>query len=357
MSIIKIPSSNIFDVDVDSYLVAKNKITAVEMSVNYFEKRKANVLKNDFVMTFWEEKPSTQYGEVTFVGKSENAINTVSYQIEYDPQGDLDYWNAINVDYGLSSSAQPQGAWLPIDNKDKFVNIRHDSDGNLAGLSATRTNYVLDLAQPEKSGDRYRQVPLSFGAENIKYVSSENALSVVLPNPQLDIAVDGDIGVDEQVYVEYRLLRSKISIEGECYTPTSKSLKYPSNATLLDNFISLPTNELCQDHNTLPGIAWTTSVLTSVFSKYKNGKEVYEIKCSIADYYDTDGNLIISPNNSNFSATFEMHTIVEPYVFTSGGEVPLSTKADGTPKRFEIIGIDYSYSGVAWQKLIIQESK
>jgi hypothetical protein len=96
-------------------------------------------------------------------------------------------------------------------------------------------------------------------------------------------------------------------------------------------------------------------IANNIIRKYGKGKEVYTIKCSVGEYYDIYGAKAIDPYDTNYPATFEKHEIVEPYVFTSQGEVPLSEKADGTPKRFEIIGIDFSYKGVVWQELTLQE--
>ena len=103
----------------------------------------------------------------------------------------------------------------------------------------------------------------------------------------------------------------------------------------------------------------TENILQNVVRKYKNGKETYKLKCSIGDYYYTSGSLAIFPLDDAYEnklpATFKKHDIVEPWIYTSKGEVPLSEKADGTAKQFEVIGIDYSYAGVVWQELTLQE--
>ena len=122
-----------------------------------------------------------------------------------------------------------------------------------------------------------------------------------------------------------------------------------------EHIFSLPTNELENLSNTYDGLNFTSSKLSKVVNKYKNGKEVITLKCSGSNYYDVDGNLVICPTDRNYPMTFSKYDIVEPYVFTVNGEVPLSSKMNGDPKQFEVIGIDFSYSGVFWQELTLQE--
>lgn len=144
-------------------------------------------------------------------------------------------------------------------------------------------------------------------------------------------------------------------VEGDCITSQSKNENVGDIKSKLK--ISLPSNELVQTNNKYTsGSIYSAKVLNDTLKKYQNGKEVYTIKCSVGNYYDTSGNLAICPTNTDYPAIFKKYDIVRPYVFTSQGEVPLSTKADGTPKEFEIIGIDYSYKGVVWQELTIQEN-
>jgi hypothetical protein len=102
-----------------------------------------------------------------------------------------------------------------------------------------------------------------------------------------------------------------------------------------------PENELISLQNTVSSSSakqqLTSDNLHYVMRSYGDGKEVYTLKCSVMD------------------EPFAKYDIVEPYIFTSKGEVPLSTKEDGTAKQFEVIGVDISYSGVVWQEITIQE--
>lgn len=49
------------------------------------------------------------------------------------------------------------------------------------------------------------------------------------------------------------------------------------------------------------------------------------------------------------------YDLVVPYIYTSKGEVPLSTDKDGNAKQFQIIGVNFSYRGIARQEIVIQE--
>lgn len=91
-------------------------------------------------------------------------------------------------------------------------------------------------------------------------------------------------------------------------------------------------------------------------SSYKNGKETAEIKCSVKDYYDDSGNLIISNSTQDKKAFFEIGDIVIPYVASPNGDVPMSTNLDGTAKKFLVTGVGVIGDGALWQNLTIQET-
>ena len=148
-------------------------------------------------------------------------------------------------------------------------------------------------------------------------------------------------------------VKLQISIKGTYYE--TSSVNYENGVKESQYVFSLPSNELIQDTNGYDGYDYSYVISEEIIKNYKNGKEVFVLKCSVANYYDIDENLIICPENSNYPSVFEKYDIVEPYVFSSEGEIPLSTNADGTPKKFEVIGVDFSYSGVVWQELTVQE--
>lgn len=93
---------------------------------------------------------------------------------------------------------------------------------------------------------------------------------------------------------------------------------------------------------------------------YKDGKETATIRCSLVDYYNSDGVLEISPtnysaNNANTRMMFSVGDIVIPYVATPTGDRPMSLHPDGTPKSFRVTGVTLISDGAVWQELQLQE--
>ena len=118
---------------------------------------------------------------------------------------------------------------------------------------------------------------------------------------------------------------------------------------------TLPSNEWVQESTEFMGDPLADTLSDRILGNYEKGKEVYLIKCSVGNYYDVDGNINISIDAAGLPMMFQKYQRVEPYIFTSKGEVPLSKDENGNPKVFEIIGTDFSYNGVPWQELTIQE--
>jgi hypothetical protein len=94
-------------------------------------------------------------------------------------------------------------------------------------------------------------------------------------------------------------------------------------------------------------------IIEKVKKEYENGVECVEMEVTPSDYYDNFGNNVI--NSTGEKPLFEKYDIVTPYVVRNGVEQPYSTKDDGSPKSFRVIGIEYSYKGVIRQKLHLQE--
>lgn len=187
---------------------------------------------------------------------------------------------------------------------------------------------------------KYDESTNTFSADLDTYDSNDNILKT------LDIS---DVfRLDESFYVSGRY-REK----------TSKTYYNKESNREETNTLSLPENELVSANHyyygfSAPGI-WAQKVVDTVYGIYKNGKEVYSIKCAISNYYDENGQLVVSVDEEKLPCLIPKHTIVIPYIFSTLGEVPLATKKDGTPKEFEVIGQDFEFKGVPWQILTIQE--
>lgn len=121
--------------------------------------------------------------------------------------------------------------------------------------------------------------------------------------------------------------------------------------------VSIPTNDLVQtesyyidEENPLPQY-----ILYEVGKRYGNGIDCFEIECLFNEYYDENGNLVF--DGKDLYNRFRNYDIVVPYVTRGVEMVPLRTNEDGTPKKFRVIGISYSYDGLLKQKLQLQEER
>lgn len=101
-------------------------------------------------------------------------------------------------------------------------------------------------------------------------------------------------------------------------------------------------------------------LVNRAYENYKDGIETATIRCSLVDYYNSDGVLEISPtnysaNNADTRMMFSVGDIVTPHVATPNGDRPMSSKPDGTPKEFLVTGVTLISDGAVWQELQLQE--
>ena len=120
----------------------------------------------------------------------------------------------------------------------------------------------------------------------------------------------------------------------------------------------LTTKTYMQDESSKVQLAeW---LVNRAYENYKDGIETATIRCSLVDYYNSDGVLEISPtnysaDNANTRMMFSVGDIVIPYVATPNGDRPMSSKPDGTPKAFRVTGVTLISDGAVWQELQLQE--
>lgn len=118
----------------------------------------------------------------------------------------------------------------------------------------------------------------------------------------------------------------------------------------------IESNDLIQDISKYEdGTALGLHIIDEVYKRYHKGIECFEMECLFNDYYDEDGNKVF--DREDLSKHFNRYDVVIPYVKKKGRTVPLRVNEDGTPKKFRIIGISYSYDGLLKQKLQLQEER
>lgn len=118
----------------------------------------------------------------------------------------------------------------------------------------------------------------------------------------------------------------------------------------------LSGSEIIQSNGKSGDFNLISHLATIIRRQYANGKETATITCSINDYYDGDGNLIVSPKTDQ-KMLFEIYDKVVPMVRQSNGiDAPLSLTSDGQAKAFEIVGVRVFYDGAVWQELTLREA-
>lgn len=129
--------------------------------------------------------------------------------------------------------------------------------------------------------------------------------------------------------------------------------------TEIDSIVKISSNDLIQTGSYYIGdsekIPLSTYILEEVRRRYSKGIECFEIECLFNDYYDVNGNKVFSKDD--LSVHFKKYDIIIPYVIKKGYRTPYRVNEDGTPKKFRVIGISYSYDGLLKQKLSVQEER
>lgn len=127
-----------------------------------------------------------------------------------------------------------------------------------------------------------------------------------------------------------------------------------------EDIVSISSNDFIQVNsyyidNNGDNIPLADYILQEVSRRYSKGIECFEIECLFNDYYDENGNKVF--DGEDLSNRFKKYDIIIPYVKKKGNVVPFRTNEDGTPKKFRVIGISYSYDGLLKQKLSVQEER
>ena len=99
----------------------------------------------------------------------------------------------------------------------------------------------------------------------------------------------------------------------------------------------------------------STYLANNILDFYKNGKQVVDIECAMGDYYDKDGNLVITTKDSA-NMLFKNGDVILPYQFGADGtEKPFSTDSKGNPVEYIIVSRSIKYTGTLRQKIVALE--
>ena len=149
-------------------------------------------------------------------------------------------------------------------------------------------------------------------------------------NETVEIVGEYGYDVDYNKYMYYIF----VPTNGEFYSKLGQTI-------LVDGLLTVPITEY---------------LANNVLKQYAVGKETATLLCDINEYYDENGDLVISTEKSGLPMTFNIGNEVIPYVFGANGQdKPMSLYRDGNPKVFRIIGTNTIYDGAVWQELTLQE--
>ena len=159
---------------------------------------------------------------------------------------------------------------------------------------------------------------------------------------------------DCEKYVPVEL---QISFNGDIIGINLENSSVSYGQSTPQNPFSLNGSELLQSNGKVDTTALTKHLSDKILEQYKNGKETATILCGINDYYSTDGNMVISPQDGNIDKmTFDIYDEVIPFVMSNNGDdAPMSMSNNGI-KSFIVLGCRTIYDGAVYQELHLQES-
>lgn len=310
MSVIFIPSKKIYDVDHKK--ISNNAITKIEQSFYGITKEFGNVLTTEYNLRFLKIDPT---------------VDIIPDERLYtDPKNNYGFVFELTVENGVSKLNSTFA--LPYNKLTKFdVSSNENNEYILTShqLKSTRrisTNYGTSFKE-----ETDLLVPIITKIDRLAKVIYLKYSVVLLQN-------------DEVTYSD------TISLVGDYIIPEQQTKTIGEG----DKVMHLPSNELIQDTNTN-----LERFPNDLLANYGKGKEVATLLCSIGEYYDENGNLVISTNTAD-KMIFDHYDQVLPMVRNSWGtDIPISFNFSGNAKVFEVLGVRIYNDGEVRQELKIRE--
>ena len=116
---------------------------------------------------------------------------------------------------------------------------------------------------------------------------------------------------------------------------------------------ALDDNELMRNEFEINGVPNSQTICKKIVEEYSEGKETVVFSCSISDYFDENGEKVISIDSEKMALDIYDEIIVMKY--SENLDKPISTLSDGSPKKFSIIGTKLYYDGAVFQEITAQE--
>lgn len=384
-----IPSRNIYDKDNNKLL--DNKIEKVEFSATEpINNNNYNVsVYTDTITSFYTEKTVYKNGQYTDV-PSYATYGSIelqpTYLRNYDPRisvssnlktitniyGGVDVQNNPNIKYSVYYTKRLYAITWDNNNKTYEKTLTQESSGigKIPTDDLSRTlayEGTSPLTVSEKIDDETNISNVNFRINTVyDYWWSDKLINILVgyrslaqgrrENTYYNIV---DM-IDNSYEVEYIPQRLEITLNGDTTTIelSEKSLVYGESTS--KSIFSVQNNELLQTTNTYTENGVVSNAIeksaTRTIDEFGNGKETATLLCDINEYYDENGSLMISANDTTKPMTFKIGNIVKPKVFGANREDrPMSVKSDGTAKSFVVLGVEPYFDGAVWQKLFLRE--
>lgn len=388
MSAIKIPSKKIYD---NKQTLVKNVINTVDYS--YIQQSK----ETDYDAIAYSttlDLTKDLYNPI-YPSQIINWRENVTHEEDAEKSGEDIftgiYWFRISADvYDLKN--YPIRIYKSSDNNTKEVTKMYQENTGYT-LKARKTRYVQSYEDyssglnnwEKKQEELVDEIPNSYG-NGIAGVDFDN-IDVVTPSISSNdnyfyayftkrIASDvikttesrmiGSLGEDVVVY----------TVEREVYEPLELSISFYGDITTIkfgeengtitvgdetDANYSFSANNFLDKSITINGEDVATVVARDIATEFKDGKETYELLCSIGEYYNTIGELAVSTKRKvgeKNKMLFDIGDKVIPYKPTAAGDKEISTWLGNVyPKIFKVVGVTPIFDGAVWQRLDLLETK
>lgn len=323
MSIIIIPSKKIYNIDYNKK--SNQPITKVNQGYNVITKRYGNVLTQEYSYHYFHQDVRDYISSGLRQPYTDGNVNNgTSFSYDSDTgilTGEVKWQVGQETNFELA----PQSGgtvYLTSHKVQSTKTVSEVQENPLSSRTFFETTTIIDAPLSSVNYDRENRT-ISFPYSLKKTIKGES------DKPALEV-------FDERV-----------SLVGD-YITTAEEFKDVGEGK---NVLKINPNEIIQSTN---GNLYNFA--NDIIEKYKNGKETAVILCSIGQYYDENGKLVISSKNAD-KMLFEHYDKVVPMVRSGRRkELAMSYTADGLAKVFDVVGVRVFFDGAVWQELTLLES-
>ncbi len=349
-------SSNSTKTDYDEDFASSN-ILIWNSSKSYVELKSTYL--NDYFINFSAFKDNSYINKV-FYGLNKKDETNIKYTVYYNKKVYETY--ADNISQNADKTVNISGFRRYLKEETEESGVLPQPTISISS-SNSQNPYASSQAKVEETNlTNISTTKIEYDSSNEEY-SSNVTILVGLETMTLTGIKHGGSTLEE---VEV------VSCKGEqvIYTPKSVEITFYGDTIGIDltdktitigegnKPLSFDGNELMQTTNRLNTatsgeVGAVEYLYENTLNAFKYGKETATIRCSIGEYKDQSGNVVISPNRDE--RIFKVGDEVIPMVYTNIGDKAMSNYKDGNDKIFKVLATNIHAQGVAWQDLTLQE--